>query len=62
MSKVKVSFVDGREEYFDIDRDTHYSDDMFWYSKDDDMFCIKRSASDKVLLPREFVRYICIAD
>lgn len=44
MSKVKVSFVDGREEYFDIDRDTHYSDDMFWYSKDDDMFCIKRSA------------------
>ncbi len=62
MKKVKVSFVDGREEYFDIDRDTNYSDDMFWYSKDDDMFCIKRAARDKVLLPREFVRYICIAD
>lgn len=62
MSKVKVSFVDGREEYFDIDRDTNYSDEMFWYSKDDDMFYIKRSAGHKVLLPREFVRYICVAD
>lgn len=62
MSKVKVSFVDGREEYFDINRDTHYSDDMFWYSKDNDMFWIKRSARDMVLLPREFVRYMCIAD
>lgn len=47
MKKVKVSFVDGREEYFDINRDTNYSDDMFWYSKDDDMFCIKRAARDK---------------
>ena len=47
MKKVKVSFVDGREEYFDTDYTTNCSSSMFWYV---------------ILFPREFVRYICSAD
>ena len=62
MKKVKVNFVDGREEYFDTDYTTNCSSSMFWYSAEEEMFYIKKSAMNVILLPREFVRYICVAD
>ena len=37
-------------------------DGSAWYSAEDEMFYIKKSAMNVILLPREFVRYICIAD
>lgn len=44
MKKVKVSFVDGREEYFDTDYTTNCSSSMFWYSAEEEMFYIKKQA------------------
>lgn len=64
MSKVKVSFVDGREEYFEaLSTCKGYvkEETIFDYSKDDEMFFINKPTG-RILLPREFVRYICVAD
>ena len=50
MKKVKVNFVDGREEYFDTDYTTNCSSSMFWYSAEEEMFYIKKSAMNVILL------------